>query len=256
MEMVHLEQMGLAAMLILLRISGLMLFAPFLSSQSIPVPLKAVFTLALTALLYPAWGAIPPAALGRGWAAMIGGEFAIGLLLGLALQFIVEAAQTAGQILGLHAGFSLVTLLDPQTQADTPVLATFNQLVVLLIFLQLNLHHWLLRGLAASFAYLPPGTAVANLAVSGGLLQAAAGIWLVGVQIAAPVMAATMLVDVTLAFVAKASPQMPILFVGLSIKTLLALGMLAGSLMVWPRIFEHHFAAAIAFGERSLHLAR
>ena len=256
MEILHLDQLGVAAMLIVLRISGLMLFAPFLSSQSIPVPVKAGFTLALTALLYPACGAVQLAASGAEWVAVITGEVAVGLLLGLTLQFILEAAQTAGQILGIHAGFSLVTLLDPQTQADTPVLSTFNQLVALLMFLQLNVHHWLLRGLAASFTYLPPGTAVANLAVCSRLLQAAGGIWLVGLQIAAPVMVATMLVDITLAFLAKASPQIPILFFGLSIKTVLALAVLAGTLILWPRIFEHHFAAAIALGERLLHLAR
>jgi flagellar biosynthetic protein FliR len=176
--------------------------------------------------------------------------------LGLTLQFILEAAQMAGQILGVQAGFSLVTILDPQTQADTPVISTFNQLVALLIFLQLNVHHWLLRGLAASFVYLPPGSVVLNLGVTTSLLQAAGSIFLVGLQIAAPVTVATMLIDVTLGFLAKASPQIPILFLGLSIKTVVALTVLSGTLILWPRLFEHHFAAAISLGERLLHLAK
>ena len=65
----------------------------------------------------------------------------------------------------MQAGFSLVSILDPQTQADSPVISTFIQLITLVIFLQLNVHHWLLRGLAASFAYLPPGSVVLKMCI-------------------------------------------------------------------------------------------
>jgi flagellar biosynthesis protein FliR len=256
METLHLETIVAAVMFAGVRMGGLMLFAPFLSSGSMPVPVKAGLTVALTALLYPVYGAVRLETDALGWVQVITGEAVVGLLLGLTLQFILEAAQMAGQILGVQAGFSLVTILDPQTQADTPVLSTFIQLVTLMIFLQLNVHHWLLRGLAASFAYLPPGSVILNLKVTTSLLQAAGAIWLVGLQIAAPVVVATLLIDVTLGFLAKSSPQIPILFLGLSIKTAVALTVLSGTLILWPRLFEHHFAAGIAIGERLLHLAK
>jgi flagellar biosynthetic protein FliR len=256
METLHLEALVAAVMFAGVRIGGLMLFAPFFSSGSIPLQVKAGLTVALTALLYPVYGAVRLETSALGWVQVLTGEAVVGLLLGLTLQFIMEAAQMAGQFLGVQAGFSLVTILDPQTQADTPVISTFNQLLALLIFLELNLHHWLLRGLAASFVYLPPGSVILNSKVTTGLLQAAGAIWLVGLQIAAPVVVATLLIDVTLGFLAKSSPQIPILFLGLSIKTVVALTILSGTLMVWPRLFEHHFAAGISLGERLLHLAK
>jgi flagellar biosynthesis protein FliR len=256
MQTLHLEAIVAAVMFAGVRIGGLMLFAPFLSSGSIPVQVKAGLTVALTALLYPVYGAVQLDTGALGWVQMFGGEVVVGLLLGLTLQFILEAAQMAGQILGVQAGFSLVSILDPQTQADTPVTSTFIQLVTLLIFLELNVHHWLLRALAASFIYLPPGFVILHLKVTTGLLQAAGAVWLVGLQIAAPVVVATMLIDVTLGFLAKSSPQIPILFLGLSIKTVVALIVLSGTLILWPRLFEHHFAAGIALGERLLHLTR
>lgn len=256
METLHLETIVAAMMFAGLRIGGLMLFAPFLSSGSIPVPVKAGLTVALTALLYPVYGAVQLESSGLGWVRICVGEVVVGLLLGLTLQFILEAAQMAGQILGVQAGFSLVSILDPQTQADTPVISTFIQLITLLIFLELNVHHWLLRGLAASFAYLPPGSVILNHKVASSLLQAAEVIWLVGLQIAAPVVVATLLIDVTLGFLAKSSPQIPVLFLGLSIKTVVALTVLSGTLILWPRLFEHHFAAGISMGERLLHLAK
>jgi flagellar biosynthetic protein FliR len=256
METLHLETMVAAVMFAGVRIGGLMLFAPFLSSGSMPVQVKAGLTVALTALLYPVYGAVRLESSALGWVQVCTGEVVVGLLLGLSLQFIMEAAQMAGQILGVQAGFSLVSILDPQTQADSPVISTFIQLVTLLIFLELNVHHWLLRGLAASFAYVPPGSVVLNLGVATALLRAAGAIWLVGLQIAAPVVVATLLIDVTLGFLAKSSPQIPILFLGLSIKTVVAMTILSGTLILWPRLFEHHFAAGISLGERLLHLAK
>jgi len=237
------------------RIGSLMLFSPFLGSDALPAGIKAVITLALTALLWPVYG--PPAVVADslGWLRVMAGEMIIGLLLGLTLQFTFEAVQFAGQIMGVQAGFSLITLLDPQTQADTPVLSIFAQLLALLIFFHLNVHHWLLRGLAASFSYLPAGSWAGGHA-SLGLLQAAGGIWLAGLQIAAPVMAATLVADVALGFVGKASPQLPVVFVGLSVKTLAGLAVLAGAVGLWPRIFERQFAQAVVWGERLLHLAR
>jgi flagellar biosynthetic protein FliR len=256
MEPLHLEAIVSAVMFAGLRIGGLMLFAPFFSSGSMPVPVKAGLTIAITALLYPVYGTAQLESGAVGWVGVCIGEVVVGLLLGLTLQFILEAAQMAGQILGVQAGFSLVSILDPQTQADSPVISTFIQLVTLVIFLQLDVHHWLLRGLAASFAYLPPGSVTLSLGVATGLLRAAGAIWLVGLQIAAPVVVATLLIDVTLGFLAKSSPQIPILFLGLSIKSVVALTILSGTLMLWPRLFEHHFAAGISTGERLLHLAK
>jgi flagellar biosynthetic protein FliR len=253
MEVLHLETLVWAVASVGLRVSAMVMFAPFFGGQALPVQVKAAVTVALTALLYPATPSV--ARVPADWLQLVLGEFAIGLLLGLALQFIVEAAQTAGQLLGFQAGYSLVTLLDPQTQADAPVLASLNQTVALLMFLQLNVHHWLLRGLAASFSYLQPGTVVWRGGIGAALLHAFGGIWLAALQMAAPAIVATMLVDIALGFLAKASPQMPVLFLGLPIKTTLSLAVLAGTLALWPKFFEQRFAAGISLGERLLHLA-
>ncbi|MBZ5706033.1 MAG: flagellar biosynthetic protein FliR [Acidobacteriia bacterium] len=252
----NLGSMLAAALFAGLRIGGVMVFSPFLGSLSVPMQVKAGLTLALTALLYPAYAFPRIESSLLGWTRIALGEAVIGLLLGLTLNFILEAAQFAGQMIGMQMGFSLVNILDPQTQVDTPVLSIFSQLVALLIFLQLDVHHWLLRGLAASFSYLPPGAAWPKLGLTAGVLQAAGSLWLVGLQIAAPVVAATLLADIALGFLGKASPQLPVLFFGLSIKSLLGLVVLVGTLALWPRVFERQFSAAIAAGEHLLHLAR
>jgi flagellar biosynthesis protein FliR len=255
-DVVHFEELLAGAVFTGARVSGLMVFCPFLGDKGVPTPLKAGLTLLLTILLHPLHG---PAALALGswqWAGVALGEVAVGLLLGLVSNFLFESVLLAGQILGVQIGYSLANVFDPQTQADTPVLSEFHRLAALLIFLQLDVHHWLLRALVRSFAYLPAGAASVTLAVTGGLLHAAGGIFLAGVQIAAPSLVATLVADMALGFLGKASPQLPVLFIGLAVKNLVGLTVLIAAIGYWPRMFNQQFAQAIRMAERLLHLAR
>lgn len=253
---IDLDQIVAGVSFVGVRIGGLMLFAPFLGSEATSAPLKAVLTLLLTALIYPV---SPVAGLGVGavgWARIVAGEAVIGIALGLVLQAVFEAAQFAGQLFGIQTGFSLVTLLDPQTQADSPSLAVFAQLMALLLFLEMNVHHWIIRGVATSFAYLPPGALGNVRTLTMGVLKFVGGLWLAGLQIAAPVLAATLLIDVTLGFIGKAAPQLPATLAGLPVKSVLGLLVLAVASASWPRFFEGQFVNAIGSAERLLGLAR
>jgi len=246
-------QLIAAAVFVGARVSGLMVFCPFLGSDAIPAPLKAMLTVFVTALLYPSRSAVQLKLHSWEWAGVALSEVFIGLVLGLAANFLMEAPMLAGQILGMQMGYSLATLFDPQTQADTPVLGELHRLGALLIFLQLDVHHWLLRAVEKSFVYLPAGASLANYAASG-LLHAAGGIFLAGLQIAAPALVATLIADVALGFLGKASPQLPVLFVGLAVKNLLGLTVLIAVVAYWPERFARGFATSIALAERLLHL--
>ena len=251
----ELERVITQAMFVGVRIGMLMVFAPFFSSLAVPARVKVGFTVALTALLYPVYA---PHALdfnGLDWCRVVAGEVMVGLLLGLTLSFVFEGAEVAGQILGFQLGYSLVNVIDPQTQVDTPVLSIFHQLVVTLLFLQLGVHRWLLRGLAKSFEYLPPGVPNATPAATEGLWHAAAAMLVIAVQIAAPALIATMLADLVLGLIGKASPQLPVLFMGLSIKALVGFLVLAGALRYWPPLMERYFLRSLQTMEHLLHLA-
>jgi len=253
---VDLTQLIAAAVFVGARVSGLMVFCPFLGSDAIPAPLKAVVTVLVTAILFPLRSGLQLSLYPWQWAGIALSEVVIGLVLGLAANFLMEAPMLAGQILGMQMGYSLATLFDPQTQADTPVLGELHRLGALLIFLQLDVHHWLLRAVEKSFVYLPAGAAFANYAAARGLLHAAGGIFLAGLQIAAPALVATLMADVALGFLGKASPQLPVLFVGLAVKNLLGLTVLVAVIAYWPERFAHGFAASIAMAERLLHLTQ
>jgi flagellar biosynthesis protein FliR len=252
--MIPLDQIIVAGSIVLARISGVMLLTPFLSSSAIPVRVKAPLAFALTVLLYPAGLRSAQTVSSANLWITLGSELTIGALLGLSVALVFEAVYLAGQVLGIQIGFSLVNVLDPQTQVDTPVLSLLYQTLALLIFLRLDIHLFVLRGLARSFDYLPPGATKITGAAVEALFQQSSSIWYAGIQIAAPALAATMATDVVLAFVGKAAPQLPVLFVGLSIKTLLGGMVIAGALLAWPQLFTKYFTEAVDSGERLLHL--
>jgi flagellar biosynthetic protein FliR len=238
------------------RVSALMVFAPFFASATIAPRVKAGLTVALTALLYPAVaGDLPPLSGSKAWQ-IVGGEFVIGLLMGITLQFVFEGVQLAGQIVGFQVGHSLANLINPLADIETPILANFQQAVALLIFLHLNVHHWLLRGLGQSFRYCPPGMVVATPALAEQLWRTAGGMLVMALQIALPTLLATMLIDLSLGFVGRASPQLPVLFVGISVKSVAALLVVMGTMRFWPELLEKHFGEAVAISEQLMHLAR
>jgi len=250
-----LEIVAFRILAISLRLGGLMSFAPFIGSSSIPVRLKAVITIAMTALLYPIvpLPQIAPNAMEMGRFAI--GEAVLGLGIGLCLQFIFEGALLAGQVAGFQFSFSLVNIIDPQTSVDTPVLSVFHQAVALLLFLQLNVHHWLLRGVVKSFEYVPVGSATIGLPMVRELFRDASALWLVGVQIATPILLSTLLIDVAVGFLSKASPQMPAILFSIPLKSLAGYAILAVTVGLWPVFFEKQFALALGWSERVLRLS-
>ncbi|MGA3193646.1 MAG: flagellar biosynthetic protein FliR [Terriglobales bacterium] len=252
---IELDRALLAAMVALARVSGLLMVAPFLGSSAVPPRMKAGLALLLTLFMVPLMPA-PPLVTGASAAALLlGGEFAIGFLLGFTLQLLLDGVLLAGQVCGTQMGYALASVLNPDSQADSTVLSTLYQVVVVLLFIQLGVPHWLLRGLARSFRYLPPGQFAWTWPAASALLSFAGGMFVAGVQIAAPVVVASLFADVALGFLGKASPQLPVLFIGISLKNLLGLALLAGAVSFWPRFFDARFARALEASERILKLA-
>lgn len=237
------------------RLTGIMLFAPFFGSLAVPARIKAMLVVALTALLFPVESPrIPALSMGQ-WPMAFFSELTIGSAVGIAANLVFDGVQMAGELLSVQMGFSLVNILDPQTQVESTVVATFHQMIAMLIFLELNVHLWILRGLARSFDYLPPAVGHFRAGFVTATLHAGASVFAIGVQIAAPVLCATMFADVALGLLGKASAQLPLLLLGPAVKTLLGLGMLLCALKYWPDQFERLFVNSMATADHILHLA-
>jgi flagellar biosynthetic protein FliR len=253
---ISLAQMVGAVLVIGIRVSGLMLFAPFFGSAVVPPRIKIVLVVAITAVLYPVYAPHLRAVDLSHWPLLVASEMVVGIAMGVATNVVFEAAQMAGSILSVQMGYSLVNILDPNTQVDSTVIAFFHQSMAMLIFLGLDVHHWILRAVAHSFDYLPPGSATLNPMFVQALLHEGAVILELGIQIAAPVLSATLLTDVVLGLMGKASPQMPLMLLGPAVKSMLGVTIFGVTMRFWPHLFERYFSESIIYTEHLLRLAR
>jgi flagellar biosynthetic protein FliR len=184
--------------LALVRVSGMVVFAPFFSSSAFAVRAKAALVLAVAFLLAPLVATLPNARAEIGFAAILG-ELAVGLVYGLTLALLNEMLLFAGQIAGLQFSFSLVNLMDPSTHIETPLLGDLFQLMGTLVIAAAGLDRILLASLVRSFHAVPLGSYGMTPVTGLGMVRAAGGIFLAGVELAAPVLAATMLVEIAVA---------------------------------------------------------
>jgi flagellar biosynthetic protein FliR len=239
-----------------IRLTGIMLFAPFFGSLVIPARVKAILVMALTALLYPMLSPRMPHVTISQWPMIAFGELMIGIAVGIATNVVFDGVQMAGSVLSVQMGYSLVNIMDPQTKVESTVMATFHQTIAMLIFLRLNVHFWILRALARSFEYLPPSSGHFGAGFTAAVLHAGSGVFAIGIQIAAPVLSATILADLALGLMGKASPQLPLMLLGPAVKSVLGILILISALKYWPGIFEHLFLNSMNETDHILHLAQ
>lgn len=238
-----------AMTLALVRVSGVVVFAPFFSSTALPIRAKALFVGAVAFLLAPVVSALPQARAEISITALLC-ELAVGLVYGLTLALLSEMLLFAGQIIGLQFSFSLVNLMDPTSNTQTPLMGELFQLMGTLVLISAGLDRILLASMMRSFRVVPLGHFALSQASAGAIVRAAAGIFLAGVELAAPVLAATMLVEIAISLMGKLSPQLPVMNLTVPVKTIAGLLILSGSLALWPRFIEARFEGLLDLAER------
>ncbi len=146
--------------------------------------------------------------------------------------------------------FSLVNLLDPASNIQTPLLGELFQLMGTLVVIAAGLDRVLLASMVRSFRVVPLGGYALAPTSAMVLVRAAGGIFLAAVELAAPILAATMLVEISVSLLGKLSPQLPVMNLTGPLKTLTGFLLLAGALALWPRFIEARFAALLDLAER------
>jgi flagellar biosynthetic protein FliR len=210
---------------------------------------KAVFAGAVAFLLAPLVATLPHARASI-TCTSIAGELAVGLVYGLSLALLNEMMLFAGQIAGLQFSFSLVNLMDPASAIQTPLLGDLFQLMGTLVLITAGLDRILLASMVRSFHAVPLGAFALGPPAALAIVRAAGGIFLAALELAAPVLAATMMVEFAVALLGKLSPQLPVMMLTVPLKALTGFVILAGSLALWPRFIEARFAGLLDMAER------
>jgi flagellar biosynthetic protein FliR len=219
------------------RIATAVSLSPFLGGRAAPNTVKTGLSMMVTLLLMPGLKAGAP----QGgpstllFFALLLKELTIGLTIGVLSQLIFYAVQMAGALVDTARGMDQPGLSTPQLQSNVSVLAQLKFQMALVLFLTVNGHLIYIRSLALSFEQIPLRGFAHFEAVAGADRAAALSgqIFVVAMQLAAPVLVALFLVDACFAALAKVAPQMNVYvesqpmkaFVGLAV-LLLAIGLI------------------------------
>jgi len=196
-------------LLIFLRVGAFLAVLPFFSVTNFPVMLRVALAALAALLLAPL---LPPFPLGRlGFLALLGvmlQELSTGLMLGFVSRMVFYAVDLAGNVIASEMGFNLATMFDPASQQSEQAPATILFFLAAVVMLTLDLHHWVLVGFERTYSLLPMGGARLNAALFETVVSQTAGIFVVALQIAAPIIAVSFVIMTVFAVLGRAVPQM------------------------------------------------
>ncbi len=204
-----------AFMLVLTRISAMTAFMPVLGGN-MPRHMKSGLAVMMTAVLYPVIDtqSVPLGIDVFDLILMVMGEAFIGVTAAFIVTLVFAGIQLGGAIIGFQIGFGIVNVIDPITNLQVSLTGQFMNLVAILLFLAMNVHHYVLIGLAETFSIVPITGVVLNRDVGDLIMHLATTIFLTGAQVAAPVSVTLLLKQAAMGLIARTVPQMNIMIVG------------------------------------------
>lgn len=232
------DQNVVAFMLLFARMSGLFVFFPFFSHNSIPIVIKTTLVLFLTMFLFPlakVEGNTPDSF----FILFLLGEVLFGMIAGLILQMVFAILQMAGEQVSFTMGFSMASIVDPSTGANTPVISQVLNLLALLFFLAFDGHHLVLLFISNSLDYISLGGFYPHENLMLYLNKAMVNIFVLGFSMAFPILAISLLSDVIFGMLMKTMPQFNLLVVGYPIKIFLSFAVLIAILLVMMEYFKN-----------------
>jgi len=212
-------------LLLTIRIGAIVLSLPLLNSRNIPAQLKVMLILMLSVALYPlvqTQQVVIPQRFGH-LGLVVVSEMLIGLTIGFVAQILFAGIQLGGEIIGQQMGLNFATIFDPQNAHQVSLIAHFQDVLAMLLFLSGSGHHWFIIAMAESLQSIPLGALSTSGAVLPVILTLLGKACVIAIQLAAPVSIALLLATLVLGVIARLVPQLNVFM--LSFPATLGLGM-------------------------------
>jgi flagellar biosynthetic protein FliR len=210
----------LSFFMVLVRVSTLLVVFPIFGDRVVPAPVKIILSITFSAILFPilrSSGVIDIES-AREWSSTTGqlllvlaSEVIAGLAIGFASQLIFHAIHVAGDFIAQLMGLSMATSYDPHAESQTMMVSQLLGALAMLTFLAVDGHHTLFRAIVESFKLIPQGHWTGSEVFKNSIIQLAGNTLAFGIQLAAPMAACMLLVNIVYGILGKALPQLNIL---------------------------------------------
>ncbi|HEX7886551.1 MAG TPA: flagellar biosynthetic protein FliR [Phenylobacterium sp.] len=243
MESYATAQQVFASGLVFARVAAVMMLLPGLGETLVPPRIRLSFALAFTLMIFPLISrSVPPIPAGAGDLGLaVIKEVLIGLLIGGILRLFMVSLASAGEIVSMATTLSFSQTANPMQAQPSTSLGTFLGMIGIVLIFTTNLHHLFIGAIVDSFELFPftrdiPVADAAELAV-----QTMSRSFALGLQLAAPVVVFSLVLNVATGLVGRVMPQLQVFFVATPLMVVGGLSIFALSLGVIGIVWIDHF---------------
>ncbi len=232
------------AALVFARVGAIVMLIPGIGEAAVPPRIRLAFALVLAFVLFPLVSptitAIPAAV--SGLAGAVIKEVLIGLMIGALLRLFLASLAVTGEAVSLQTTLSFSQTANPLQAQPGTTIASFLALLGVTLFFATDLHHLFIGAIARSYTLFPPNRPVAVEEAGELATRTFSEAFLLGVQLAAPVIVFSIVLNVAAGLIGRMMPQFQIFFVTAPLTILVGLSVFAMSLgllgLVWIDRYE------------------
>jgi flagellar biosynthetic protein FliR len=173
-------------------------------------------------------------------------ETLIGLMIGTILRIFMTSLAAAGEIVSIQTTLGFAQTANPTQAAPSTTLGTFLGLMGLVLIMTTNLHHLFLSAIVRSYTIFPFTKAIQVADANALAIQTVSKSFALGLQLAAPVVAFSLIFNVATGLVGRVMPQFQVFFVASPLMVLLGLSIFALSLGLIGIVWIDHYRDLVA----------
>lgn len=216
------------------RMMPIIALSPFFGSRVLPHPVKVTFAFSLFAIFFPQFTTLvhTPLAFNFHLMLLMMKEIVIGLLMGFMVSIPFTVAQTTGMIIDHQRGGASLMVNDPTIQNQSSPLGTLFNLILIYIFFMIDGPFQVIDAVSKSYDLLPPDVFLSPRFFSSDskfwidVMAILGKVMALAVQLGAPALIIMLMTDVFLGIANRLAPQVQITFLGMPLKSLLAIAII------------------------------
>jgi flagellar biosynthetic protein FliR len=230
----------------LTRVLGLLAVAPPFGSTSVPMLVKLLLGVLISAVIAPGVPlppALDPASLTG--LLILAEQLVIGLAMGFSVRLVFAAVEMAGELISSTMGLGFAVFFDPLSQGRSSAISQMLSLLATLIFLSINGHLILIAVMADSFNTLPITAAPITAEGFHYLALSSGRIFSMGLQLSLPVVVALLMTNIALGVLTRAAPQLNLFGIGFPITMVVGFVLIGISLPYMLTPLQHYLADTV-----------
>lgn len=245
------------ALLAFARIAMVFVQAPIWGSQHFKAPIKVGMAASVTLVAFPSLNVPDPFPLDmRAFIFALLCQLAVGLVIGWVSFLVMATAQFGGEMLDVQMGLSAAAQADPSSHGAVNLLRRLHFYVAMLLYLMVDGHHKLWEAVFYSFQVVPLNHFQMTELQIETFINLAGEIYIIGLQIASPAVAALFVAQIALGLLARVAPQMNVFMLSFPMNLAVGLMLLTVSLPYIITVLELRFDVNIEQLDQAIQMLR